>query len=170
MPWIKDPHVYPRGDEWWLYAAVPSRIGPRVAGNVVHAGPLDATVLAVSQDGRYFPTIEYVFEATGEDNWHGRRARINSVLAWGDGFVAMWDGGRTFYDNYEEWAGIASSPDGRSFARIETNGPWVRSPHGCVRYVGAVRARGSVYLYYEYVREDGAHELRASVVDDVTEA
>jgi hypothetical protein len=130
---------------------------------VVHAGPLDATVLAVSDDGRYFPTIEYVFEATGEENWHGRRARINSVMPWGDGYVAMWDGGRTFYDNYEEWAGIATSPDGRTFDRIATGGPWVRSPFGAVRYVGMVPAENRVFMYYEYTREDGAHELRVSL-------
>jgi hypothetical protein len=165
LPWIKDPHIYPRGDEWWLYAAVPPRTGPRVDGDVVHAGPLDATVLAVSADGRYFPSIEYVFEATGEDNWHGRRARINSVMPWNDdGYVAMWDGGRTFYDNYEEWAGIAVSPDGSSFERIDTGGPWVRSPHGAVRYVGMVPVEDRVFMYYEYTREDGAHELRVSVV------
>ncbi len=93
LTWIKDPFVMARDGAWWLYAAVPSRTGPSVSGNTVTAGPLDATVLAVSEDGRYFPEIEYVFEATTDDSWHGRRARINSVIPWNSGFLAFFDGG-----------------------------------------------------------------------------
>jgi hypothetical protein len=163
LPWIKDPYVHLVGDELWLYAAVPPRTGPRYEGSTVHAAPLDATVLAVSADGRYFPSIEYVFEAPADDSWHGRRARINSMITWEDGYLAMFDGGRTFYDNYEEHAGLALSEDGRSFRRLEER--WVTSPHGCVRYVCALRARDAIYLYFEYTVEDGSHELRMQRLD-----
>ena len=163
LPWIKDPYVHFVGDEMWLYAAVPPRTGPRYDGNTVHAAPLDATVLATSVDGKYFPSIEYVFEAPGDDSWHGRRARINSMIDWDDGYLAMFDGGRTFYDNYEEHAGLALSADGRSFDRLADR--WVTSPFGCVRYVCAVRARGAIYVYFEYTIEDGSHELRAQRLD-----
>jgi hypothetical protein len=158
LPWIKDPYVHLMGDRMWLFAAVPPRTGPVVDGNVVHAAALDATVIALSDDGRYFPTIEYVFEPPADDSWHGRRGRINSMISWDDGYLAMFDGGRTFYDNYEEHAGLALSPDGRSFDRLPD--PWVTSPHGCVRYVCAVRARDAIYIYFEYTVEDGSHELR----------
>ena len=164
IPWIKDPFVMPVGDQLWMYAAVPPRTGPVIDGNIVHAAPLDATVLAVSDDGRYFPTIEYVFEAPGDDTWHGRRARINSVIEWEDGYLAMFDGGRTFYDNYEEHAGLAISPDARTFERLTE--PWVTSPYGCVRYVCAVRAKGSVFFYFEYAREDGSHDLRVAQLSE----
>jgi len=163
LPWIKDPYVHLVGDEIWLYAAVPSRSGPLRDGNIVHAAALDATVLAVSDDGRYFPSIEYVFEAPADDSWHGRRARINSMITWEDGFLAMFDGGRTFYDNYEEHAGLAMSPDGKSFRRLEDR--WITSPHGCVRYVCAVRVPGAIYMYFEYTVEDGSHELRVQRLD-----
>ncbi len=163
LPWIKDPYVHIMGDEVWLYAAVPPRTGPIIDGNRIHAAPLDATVLSVSTDGRYFPTIEYVFEAPGDDSWHGRRARINSMIEWDDGYLAMFDGGRTFYDNYEEHAGLALSPDGRSFDRDPE--PWITSPHGSVRYVCAVRARGDVWAYFEYAREDGSHDLRVQRIE-----
>lgn len=111
--------------------------GPSVSGNTVTAGPLDATVLAISQDGRYFPEIDYVFEAPTDDSWHGRRARINSVIPWNSGFLAFFDGGRTFYDNYEEKAGLARSPDGRIFTRLDTGAPGfpcqtVRFSAGCL--------------------------------------
>ncbi len=163
LPWIKDPYVHLIDDELWLYAAVPSRDGPRCEGNTVHAAALDATVLAVSTDGRYFPSIEYVFEAPGDDSWHGRRARINSMIEWDDGYLAMFDGGRTFYDNYEEHAGLALSPDGRMFHRLDDQ--WITSPFGCVRYVCAVRARDAIWVYFEFTVEDGSHELRAQRLD-----
>jgi hypothetical protein len=163
LPWIKDPYMHLVGDEIWLYAAVPSRTGPRYDGDIVHAAPLDATVLAVSADGRYFPSIEYVFEAPADDSWHGHRARINSMITWEDGYLAMFDGGRTFYDNYEEHAGIALSPDGRSFRRMEDK--WITSPFGSVRYVCAIRAADAIYMYFEYTVEDGSHELRMQRLD-----
>ncbi len=158
LTWIKDPYVHIMNDDVWLYAAVPPRTGPLVEGDVVHAAALDATVLARSSDGRYFPTVEYVFEAPGDDTWHGRRARINSMIPWQDGFLAMFDGGRTFYDNYEEHAGLATSQDGRSFQRHPE--PWVTSPYGCVRYVCAVDTPEARFFYFEYTVEDGSHEMR----------
>ncbi|HZD23681.1 MAG TPA: hypothetical protein VE569_09825 [Acidimicrobiia bacterium] len=165
LGWIKDPFLMRHGDEWWLYAAAPPRIGPTVDGNRISAGPLDATILAVSQDGRYFPAIEYVFEAPVNDSWYGRRARINSIIEHEGGHVAFYDGGRTYYDNYEEKAGIATSPDARTFTRIATEEPWVRSPHGIVRYVCAVPVGDEVFFYYEYTRRDGAHDLMVTTID-----
>jgi hypothetical protein len=162
LAWIKDPFVMHHGEELWMYAAAPPRTGPTIEGPSIAAGALDATIRSVSSDGRYFPEIEYVFEAPLDDSWHGRRARINSVIEVDDGFVAFYDGGRTFFDNYEEKAGIATSPDGRRFTRIATEEPWVTSPHGTVRYVSAVRAGNEILFYYEYTRKDGAHELRMS--------
>jgi hypothetical protein len=162
IPWIKDPFVTFVDDQTWLYAAVPPRTGPVIDGNVVHAGPLDATVLATSEDGMYFPTIEYVFEAPCDDSWNGRRARLNSVIPWGDGYLATYDGGRTFYDNYEEHAGIAASPDGRVFERSTER--WVSAPDGGVRYACAVPARGSTFVYFEYTRPDGSHDMRTAEV------
>ncbi len=158
LEWIKDPYVRIHGGSVWLYAAAPPRSAPVIEGNTVHAAPLDATVLAVSDDGRYFPTIEYVFEAPGDDSWHGRRARINSMIPWDDGYLAMFDGGRTFYDNYEEHAGFALSPDGRVFTRLDD--PWITSPFGCVRYVCAVDTPDAYFFSFEYTRQDGSHDMR----------
>jgi len=160
LPWIKDPFVMARDGQVWIYAAVPPRSGPVVDGDVVHAGPLDATVLAVSDDGLYFPTIEYVFEAPGGDSWHGRRARLNSVIERDGRYVGTYDGGRTFYDNYEELAGIATSPDGRTFERSAER--WVSAPEGGVRYACAVPARGSIFVYFEFTRDDGSHDMRVA--------
>lgn len=160
LPWIKDPFVMLRDDRVWLYAAVPDRYGPAMSGSRVTARAMDATVLARSDDGLYFPEIQYVFEAPGDDSWHGRRARINSIVEWEPGYLAFYDGGRTFFDNYEEKAGLAISPDGIEFERVSTEEPWLGAPHGRARYVSAVRARGSLYLFYEFTRDDGSHDLR----------
>ena len=163
LSWIKDPYVHLMDNRMWLYAAVPPRVGPTIDGDIVHAAPLDATVVAISDDGTYFPTIEYVFEPPADDSWHGRRARINSMITWDDGYLAMFDGGRTFYDNYEEHAGLARSSDGLRFTRLPE--PWVTSRHGCVRYVCAVRARDAIYAYFEYTLEDGSHDLRIERIE-----
>lgn len=125
----------------------------------------DATVLARTADGRYFDSIEYVFEPPGGTSWHGNRARLNSVFQVGGDWVATYDGGRTFFDNYEEWAGLATSHDGVRFNRLPQSQPWVRSPHGSVRYVyGQPSDRDTILFYYEYTREDGSHDLRVSEV------
>ena len=166
IPWIKDPVVMLLEEgPTRILAEAPARIGPTADGPVVRAAPQGATVLADSADGRYFPTIEYVFEAPASETWHGRRARINSVFPWDGGVVATFDGGRTSYDNYEEWAGLAAGPDVHRLERLETGGPWVRSPHGCVRYVYALPVEGRMHFYYEYTRADLSHDLRVAVVD-----
>jgi len=68
------------------------------------------------------------------------------------------------YDHYEEMCGIAISHDLEKWYRVSTNGPWVSSPHGCIRYVDALIVGSDLYYYYEYARKDGSHELRVNKV------
>ncbi len=161
---LKDPIVTRRGDDYYVYMSGPAR--PAAPGtDAVAAMPRDATLLGVSPDGLYFPELRYVFEAPGGDSWHGNRARINSLVPWEGGWVATFDGGRTSYDNYEEWTGLATTSTGTSFERIDDGGPWVVSPHGCVRYLYGERVDDRIYFYFEYTREDRSHDLRVAVVD-----
>ena len=46
--------------------------------------------------------------------------------------------------------------------RLSPEAPLFRSPHGtgCCRYFDAVEAEGRRFIYYEYARPDGSHELR----------
>ena len=60
--------------------------------------------------------------------------------------------------------GFHFCPDGKRFERLDTGGPWVKSPFGSVRYVYGLRVEDQVFFYYEYTREDGSHDLRVSVV------
>ena len=163
---IKDPFLVPDDDHWKLFAAAPPR-RTHVAGahGRLPAQPLDATVLATSVDGLYFDALEYVFEAPGGSSWHSNRARLNSMFQVDGEWVATYDGGRTFYDNYEEWAGVATSEDGITFTRLPQSEPWVRSPYGSVRYVYGQRVGDQVLFYYEYTRSDGSHDLRVTRID-----
>ena len=120
----------------------------------------ETTFLARSEDGFYFPSLKVVFKPTQRDTWDGRRARINAIIDDDGCLLAFYDGGRTCYDTYEEWCGIAWSRGGTNFKRIELDEPWVRSPYGCVRYVCALRQPEATYFYYEFTREDGSHDLR----------
>jgi hypothetical protein len=161
---LKDPIVYLRDGKYWVYCAGPARGAPLVEGDTVHAGPLDATMLGISDDGLYFPTLRWVFDPPMTDTWDGRRARISSVIEMEGGFLATYDGGRTRYDQYEELCGLAWSTDGLHFERLAQAKPWVRSPYGCVRYVYALRHGDEILFYYEFTRADLSHDLRVARV------
>jgi len=164
LRFIKDPIVYQRESAYWVYAPGMGRTRPAFDGDTISASGFEATFLAKSNDGIYFPELRYVFEAPNTDTWDGRRARINSLVELDGGFLTLYDGGRTSYDNYEEWCGVAWSTDGYSFERVSLEEPWVRSPHGCVRYVYGLRVEDEIFFYYEYTREDLSHDLRVSRV------
>lgn len=162
---LKDPVVYVRDGEYWVFVVGGSGQGPRYEDDMIYAGGGDATFLARSDDCRYFTSLRRVFEPPNTDTWHGRRARINSVVRVRGGWLGFYDGGRNGYDTYEEWCGLAWSADGIKFERLDQSEPWIRSPHGCVRYVYALEVNSRMYFYYEYTREDLAHDLCVSVVD-----
>lgn len=158
---IKDPVVYVRDGKFWIYS-----VGPGVVANhstqpdILSARGSETTYLGISDDGVYFPELRVAFKSPGTDTWHGRRARINSCIPYENGYLGFYDGGRTSYDTYEEWCGLAWSENGLRFERLSQDRPWLRSPWGCVRYVYALWRPDAVYFYYEYTREDGAHDLR----------
>jgi hypothetical protein len=163
---IKDPWVRRReGGGYDLYATTNPREGARVEGRLVRTAANEETVLAESADGLYFPTIDHVFAPALDGSWHGQRSRLNCLVDMGDVLVGAYDGSRTFYDNYEEACGLVTSPDGRTFARVPTEGPWVTSAHGAVRYVHGLRVGDRIFWYYEYTVEDGSHDLRVAIVD-----
>lgn len=157
---LKDPVVYPTDSGYRLFVMGPARQRPSGDGDTMHAASLEATLLAESEDGLYFPSLTWCFEAPNTDTWHGRRARLNGVLDYNGGYAAYFDGGRTSYDLYEEQCGIAWSDDGRHFERVPTDEPWLASPHGCVRYAYPCPSPHGTLVYYEFTDPDGGHELR----------
>jgi hypothetical protein len=165
LSFIKDPWIIERTPGVVdLFAAVPSRQGPRVDGDRVTLATEDATVVTTSTDGHLFRELEYVFEATGEDTWDGHRGRLDALFRVSDGWAGFHSGGRSMYDNYEEPAGVVVSDDARRITRVPMDGPFVTSPHGCVRYLWGLPVEGRLNIYYEFTRQDGSHDLRVSTV------
>jgi hypothetical protein len=159
---IKDPFVVRTTEGGYrLYATVEPRVGPTTDGPVVTTGPQEETVLAESDDGLYFRTIEYVFAPTLDDSWHGQRARLNGLVDVGGRQVGTYDGSRTTFDNYEERCGLVTTADGRSFERVDAAAPWVDG----VRYVYPLAVDDRIFWYYEFTRPDGSHDLRVSVTE-----
>lgn len=162
---VKDPRIYNIGGLYHAFVNVPAkqRWAEAESGTRRPVGQ-DATALSVSADGKRWKDLTYVFEpgkgAHGERGLF--RARINSIVYLPPVYVGFIDMGETFFDNYEEAAGLAISHDLRQWHRVTTDGPWVETPHGNVRYVDALRVGDEMYYYYEHTREDGSHELRVS--------
>lgn len=164
---IKDPAVYVIGGMYVAFVCVPARQRyTEDACGVRHPLGDDATAIMTSEDGVYFKDFKYVFEPGSDTpgDWGTFRARINSIAYLQPVYVGFFDGGTTTYDTYEEWCGIAVSHDLYHWQRVSRNGPWVRGPHGCVRYVDALVIGNEIHYYYEFTREDGSHELRVSRV------
>lgn len=165
LRYIKDPWIIRQPDgAYHLYAAVPARTGPVLKQGVIGIGAEDATVLARSEDGVYFETLEYVYEAAGDGSWHGHRGRLDGMFPFAGGWVGTFSGGRTMFDNYEEPCGLLAGPSPSEMRRVDTGGPWIAGPYGYVRYVFGTPVDDRVFFYYEYARADGSHDLRASVV------
>ncbi len=167
LGFVKDPRVYIVAGLYMVFVAVSAREG-WVEDSSGWRHPLggDATGLMTSPDGLYFRNFKYVLEpgngAPGE--WGFFRARINSIVYLPPVYVAFFDGGSTKYDNFEEWCGVAFSQDLEHWMRVSTDGPWVRSRYGAIRYMNAMIVGDEIFYYYEYAREDGSHELRLNKV------
>jgi hypothetical protein len=77
-------------------------------------------------------------------------------------FLAFYDGSASHLENYEEKCALAISDDLRIWRSISTGGPAFTSPHASksVRYFDVKRAGDDWNVFYEFAREDGAHDLR----------
>lgn len=171
---IKDPVVYHIGGlEHMIVSYAPSPSGPsareqatmHATGDVYNTGIVKShTGLATSEDG-----LSWCWEgdilSPPDEGWDAYCTRIGSVLYQPPVFLGFYDGSASVEENYEEQAGLAISYDFRCWRRTTTSGPWVTSPHGCIRYIEALPVGDAVYYYYEYTREDGSHELRANRVE-----
>lgn len=166
---VKDPKAYIVGGLYYVFVDVKPRQDEFYEDEhgVRHPLGSDATGLMISADGRYFKDFKYVFEPGrgGPGEWGHCRARINSVIYLPPLYVGFFDGGATFYDMYEEHCGVAISHDLEHWRRVSTNGPWIKSPYGCIRYMDALIVNNTLWYYYEYTREDGSHELRVNRVE-----
>jgi len=166
---VKDPKAYIVGGLYYVFVDVKPRQEEFYEDEHGARHPLgsDATGLMISADGRYFKDFKYIFEpgGGGPGEWGRCRARINSVIWLPPLYVGFFDGGTSFYDMYEEHCGVAISHDLEHWRRVSTSAPWIKSPHGCIRYMDALIVDNTLWYYYEYTSRDASHELRVSKVD-----
>ncbi len=150
---VKDPYVLTHQGEVLMF----------VSTFLTRRGPAP-TYLATSRDGVSFA---WQGEALGVGRgWDAYQARLCSVSPFGPGFVGYYDGAGSVADDTEEHGGVAVSADLRHWVPVTPDGPALISAYasGSLRYVEAVDIQGSSFVYYEYARPDGSHELRRNLI------
>lgn len=150
---VKDPYVVRVGPAYYMY----------VSTFLTEDGPAP-TFLAVSLDGVRF---RWAGQALGVGTgWDRYQARLSAIVRDGPVFVGFYDGSASPAEDTEERLGVAVSFDLLRWPRLTEDEPWVVSPHatGSLRYLDVLRRRREWWLYYEYARPDGSHELRLTAV------
>ena len=149
---VKDPYVVPAGPLLMFVSTFLTDEGPA------------PTSLAVSLDGVAFRWLGETFGVGS--GWDRYQARLCGIVRAGDAFVGFYDGSRGPEEDTEERLGVARSFDLRRWERLTVDEPWVVSPHasGSLRYLDVLPRGDEWWLYYEYARADGSHELRLSRV------
>ena len=168
---VKDPVVIRVGGEYHMLVSYHKVTGSdrdapdltSLADTIATGRGTSNSGLALSTDGRNW-TWEGDILSPRPGGWDSFCARITGIIPAGVGYLAFYDGSADVSENYEERSSLAWSPDLRGFTPLATSGPLFTSPHatGSVRYVAAEAGSGSLFLYYEMARPDGAHELRAA--------
>ena len=122
---------------------------------------LSSSALATSVDGLHYAWHGDIF-APRPGAWDAYAARLGCLVPTEYGWVGFYDGAASVAENYEERTGLVQSFDLARFYRASDDGPSIVSPHGSggLRYVDAVNVDGELFVYYEYCRADGSHELR----------
>ncbi|MCC7493527.1 MAG: hypothetical protein IT204_14325 [Fimbriimonadaceae bacterium] len=170
---VKDPYLFVVGRLTYLLASIGLSIDvpadqaatKHATGDIFNTGlTISSTGLAVSADGEQFEWLGVSDAPRGA--WDAYCLRINSILHTPPGFTAFYDGSASVAENYEEKCGLAQSLDLRNWTRVSTTGPLIGVPYGStsVRYVDCLTVGQTVWFYYELVRPDGSHELRACPV------
>ena len=119
------------------------------------------TKYATSRDGLAWDVQGEVLAPTA-GTWDARGTRVTAVLS-EQPLTVLYDGRATAEQNWHEVTGLARQQGGRLVAEPES--PIARSPYadGALRYATAVSLPdGSVRVYYEVARPDGAHDLCTS--------
>lgn len=172
---VKDPYILLIGGMYYMYLSAAGRLESEKhseeelhgTGDIFNTGLTKGyTGLATSTDGRNFRWMGPVIEPRS-GSWYAYGARIAAVLPAGPLFAAFFDGTSDVEQNYEERTGIAVGTSPWDYEIVSTAEPFLASPWatGSLRYIDVVPMNdGAWRIYYEYAREDGAHELRVNEV------
>lgn len=169
---VKDPWVLEAGGRYHLFLSVATPVpetgdGSHATADIFNTGECrSATALAVSPDLERWEWLGPVLQppATG---WDRYCRRLNSAVPvpaadGGRRYLGFFDGSASHAENYEERCAFAVSTDLRQWTTLSPAGPARTSPHatGSLRYLDAKAGPDGWRLFYEFAREDGAHDLR----------
>jgi hypothetical protein len=166
---VKDPYIYVEGDKEYMFLSV-AQSGAIDNRDAAH-GTQDifnteyaksATGYATRTTGGDWQWQGYTLSPDSSGTWDSNTRRINSIVKLSDGYLAFYDGKDSFEGNYEEFTGLATSKDLKSW-KVETpDAPAILSdsPTGSLRYVDFGIMNGELVLFYEITRLDGSHEAR----------
>lgn len=170
---VKDPWVFAEGPALWMITSFAERAPGAEAAAASdlhhHADAYDTGLilghsgLAVSVDGRAWQWLGKVLTAGGPGTgWDAYSARIACVMRTGGCYTAYYDGAFGTQNHYDEPTSLAVSFDLQRWTRLSPDRPLLRSPHcsGCCRYFDAIAVGARRFVYYEYGRPDGSHDLR----------
>ena len=102
-----------------------------------------------------------------QSNSGSHQSLLTSAATGGTRWLAFYDGSASEAENYEERCALAASTSLRDWRSVSPAGPLVASPFasGSARYFDAKFANGQWHLFYEFARQDGAHDMRVVVLD-----
>jgi hypothetical protein len=164
---VKDPYVIQVGCQYYMYFVYAKGIEGaekkvmHQTGDVHNTGLAVApTGLAISDDGVNFRWVDTVIPV-GLGGWDRYQSRLTTIIPYNNAYTVLWDGSVGVEQNYEEKAALAVSYDLLTIAKVNSGGPVLETGlKKAVRYTDALVHDGYIWYYYEYTREDGAHELR----------
>lgn len=169
---VKDPWIHEEGGVFYLFLSIATPV-PATSSeshatlDIFNTGECkSATGLATSRDLVNWKWQGVVL-APPSDGWDKYCRRMNSMVALSGApgarkYLGFYDGSASHLENYEERCALAASADLRTWRTLSPRSPTFTSPHAStsLRYVDAQFANGTWHLFYEYAREDGAHDLR----------
>jgi len=170
---IKDPWVMEKDGTYYMFLSI--ALSTADTGGASHES-LDifntgqcksATGLATSTDLDNWEYQGTVFAPEGE-GWDKYCRRINSVAKHNGNYYAFWDGSASHLENYEEKTALAVSDDLKTWQSLNPDGPEFLSPFAStsIRYIDTHKVDDKWHIFYEFAREDGAHNLRLVITDD----
>lgn len=169
---VKDPWIMEQRGIYYMFLSVAlptpkTRRSSHDTLDIFNTGEcVSATGLAISSDLDRWDWQGVVF-APGDAGWDRYCRRINSVIPYHGKFLAFYDGSASHAENYEEKTGLAISSDLQNWKSSSAEGPALTSPRasGSLRYLDAQTTSEGVFLFYEWARPDGAHDLRLAKLD-----
>jgi len=164
---IKDPWIYADAGRFYmlLSVAVPTpktTAESHSTADIFNTGEcVSATGLAVSNDLDNWEWKGIVFKPDSS-GWDRYCRRLNSVVPLGEKLLGFYDGSAGHHENYEEKCGLALSTNWLDWNPLTLQQPAFTSPNSSksLRYLDAQIVAEEPYLFFEFARPDGSHDLR----------